>query len=82
MTPPRLLTKQQAADYCGVTVATFDAYRRRGIVPPPVANTRRWDRRAIDARLDKLSGLNTKSSALDDWLAERQRHAHGRTETH
>ncbi len=28
----RLLTRQQAAAYCGVTSDTFDDYRRRGIV--------------------------------------------------
>ena len=52
---PRLLTRQQAAAYCGVTPDTFDDYRQRAIVPDPIAGTNRWDRKLIDLWLDKAS---------------------------
>ncbi len=69
---PRLLTRQQAAAYCGVTPETFDDYRRRGIVPSPISGTNKWDRKLIDSWLDKASGIeaNTETS-LDGWRAKR-----------
>ena len=67
---PRLLTRQQAAAYCGVTPETFDDYRRRGIVPDPMPGTNRWDRKLIDQWLDKASGIaSTTNSSLDEWRA-------------
>ncbi len=54
---PRGLTRDQAAAYCGCeTTDAFDGWVRRGIVPGPMAGTRRWDRKAIDRALDRLSG--------------------------
>jgi hypothetical protein len=35
------------------SLRAFDEWVRRGIVPGPIAGTRRWDRKAIDAALDK-----------------------------
>ncbi len=69
---PRLLSRQQAAAYCGVSLETFDDYRRRGIVPGPISGTNRWDRKLIDMWLDKASGIdaNTETS-LDEWRAKR-----------
>jgi hypothetical protein len=47
-------------------------------MPGPIAGTRRWDRRAIDAALDRLSNLDLKlevgdrreraDRAFDEWL--------------
>jgi hypothetical protein len=37
----------------------------RGIMPPTLPGTRRWDRRAIDAMLSALGGLN-EPNAIDD----------------
>jgi len=69
---PRLLTRQQAAAYCGVTPDTFDDYRRRAIVPDPIAGTNRWDRKLIDQWLDKASGIASgATSSLDAWRAQR-----------
>jgi hypothetical protein len=70
---PRLLTREQAAAYCGVGLTTFTAWMRRGIVPGPVHRTHRWDRVAIDAALDVLSGIDAKlggKEALDQWKAK------------
>jgi hypothetical protein len=74
---PRLLTREQAAAYCGVGLTTFTGWVRRGIVPGPVHRTHRWDRMAIDAALDVLSGIDAKpeGKALDQWKAKhRPRH--------
>lgn len=70
----RGLSKQEAAEYCGcATPAAFDSWRAKGIVPGPIPGTTRWDRKALDAALDRASGLVTKSDELSPfqrWLAE------------
>lgn len=69
---PRLLTKNEAAAYCGVTTDTFDDYRRRAIVPDPVPGTNRWDRKLIDLWLDRASGIASQTTtSLDEWRARR-----------
>ena len=69
---PRLLTKQEAANYCGITRDTFDDYRLRGIVPGPIFGTNRWDRKKIDLWLDKASGIAAQTtSSLDEWRSKR-----------
>ncbi|WP_431014538.1 hypothetical protein [Bradyrhizobium pachyrhizi] len=57
---PRVLSKEEAAAYCGCkTLAAFDQWRAKGIVPGPIPGTTKWDRKAIDAALDRASGLVT-----------------------
>ena len=56
--PPRGLTRDAAATYCGLSPAGFDDWQQRGLVPGPMPGTKRWDIKAIDAALDKLSGLD------------------------
>ena len=69
---PRLLSRQQAAAYCSVSVETFDDYRRRAIVPDPIIGTNRWDRKLIDIWLDKASGIaSATATSLDTWRANR-----------
>jgi hypothetical protein len=41
---PRLLTREQAAAYCGVGLTTFTAWVRRGIVPGSVPRTHRSEK--------------------------------------
>jgi hypothetical protein len=66
----RLLTRIEAARYLSISVGAFDDWIRRGLVPRPIPSTRRWDRRAIDAALDALSGVgfNQQNNALDVWI--------------
>lgn len=73
---PRLLTREQAATYCGVGVTTFTTWVRRGIVPGPVSGTHRWDRKAIDGALDALGCIDDEfePNALDQWKATRPAH--------
>lgn len=74
----RGLTKHEAADYCGCnSLAAFDRWRQRGIVPGPIPGTTKWDRKALDAALDRASGLMTESAAemtpYQRWKAENAR---------
>ena len=63
---PRCLNRRQAAEYCGCcSLRAFDEWVRRGIVPGPIAGTRRWDRKAIDAALDKRSNLAPELASVD-----------------
>lgn len=74
---PRMLTREEAAAYCGLSPEGLTDWMRRGLVPKPIAGTHRIDRKALDAALDKLSGIEPerKSSALEEW--KRQRDARG-----
>lgn len=54
---PRLLTREQAAAYCGYSPSGFSAKVADGTFPGPVPGLARWDKLAIDRRLDELSGL-------------------------
>jgi hypothetical protein len=71
--PPRLLNKSQAAAYCGATLPTFGKWIARGLIPKALP-MRRWDRKALDLALDKMSGLIVESapkeSALEKWRRE------------
>lgn len=68
----RGLTKDEAAEYCGLSAAGFADWVRRGIAPGPIPDTHRWDRKALDLALDKASGItSTMPSAYDEWKAGR-----------
>ncbi|KQT88897.1 hypothetical protein ASG59_13565 [Methylobacterium sp. Leaf466] len=68
---PRGLTRDQAAEYCGCeSLAAFDDWVRRGIVPRAMAGTTRWDRKAIDRALDRRSGLlESADASFEEWAA-------------
>ena len=71
-TPPRLLTRAQAATYCNVSSATFSRWVSEGILPSPIPRTNRWDQRAIDIALDRIGGIQEQRvSALDGWKEAR-----------
>lgn len=55
---PRLLTREQAATYCGYSRSGFSRLVAIGALPGPIPGLSRWDKRAIDAKLDKISGLD------------------------
>ena len=74
MITPRGMSKKQAAAYAGCeTLSAFNNWIRRGIMPGPIPGTHKWDRKAIDAALDRLSGLQPKIapqlSPYDKWKA-------------
>lgn len=57
---PRGLTIEQAAEYCGVSVATLE---RHGPAPTKVGGRNVWDRKVLDLWLDRLAGIAPKSDA-------------------
>lgn len=73
---PRLMTGREAAAYCRVTATTWAKWVALRIVPAPIPGTRRWDRRALDLALDKLSGIEAprhqddRDAALEQWMRE------------
>jgi hypothetical protein len=76
----RGMTREEAAAYCGCeSMAAFNDWVRRGIVPGPLPGTHRWDRKAIDAALDRASGLEAtlQQSPLEAWRARRARASEG-----
>ncbi len=70
----RLLSRQEAAGYCGCSVATFSGWVSAGHMPRPLFGSRRWDRRAIDAAIDRASGLlsapENDNDPMQAWLRE------------
>jgi hypothetical protein len=69
---PRLVTEKQAAEAIGVELATFRAWVAAGKLPKPLADCGKFDLKALDAALDRVSGLSNPTNALDAW---RGRHA-------
>lgn len=76
---PRLLTQKQAAAYLGVTPPTFAKWVLAGIMPASLSITRKWDKKAIDARIDQISGL--ESNPKDDGYEARKREREARKAT-
>jgi hypothetical protein len=76
---PRGMTKKTAAAYCGCgSLAAFDDWVRRGILPGSIPGTHRWDRKAIDLKLDLASDLQSRTapaSALEEWRAKKNARA-------
>jgi predicted DNA-binding transcriptional regulator AlpA len=48
---PLVLTRPEGAKMCGISVKTFDAWVRKGVLPGPIAGTRRWSRGAMERQL-------------------------------
>ena len=64
---PRLMTIQEAAAYCRLTVAAYRKWQAKGLVPGPMPSTQRYDLYAIDRALDKCSSITqTADLAVDD----------------
>jgi hypothetical protein len=72
---PRLIGRQEAAAYCGITPTAFSLWVRTNIMPPAIPGTRKWDKKAIDAKLDEISGLvandNNTVDEFEKWSQER-----------
>jgi hypothetical protein len=54
---PRLLTRDQAAAYCGISPAHFTETIAREVPAVMVRATMRWDVRALDRWIDTKAGL-------------------------
>ncbi len=71
-TQPRLLTRHDAAEYCAITPSQFSNWVKDGLMPRALHGTQRWDKRAIDRKLDELSGIMAQSelSPLEQYKAK------------
>src|SRR5215207_1565468 len=68
----RLLGKKEAAAYCGLSERGFGNWVAKGLVPRALPGTARWDQKALDYALDRLSGLGstqTEDDPFGTWLA-------------
>jgi predicted component of type VI protein secretion system len=68
----RLMTETEAAEYLSLPVASV---KKLAVGRVRLGSRTRFDRRALDAHLDALSGLSTPTLSDDDMDAEFDRFA-------
>jgi predicted DNA-binding transcriptional regulator AlpA len=67
---PLVMTRREATKMCRISVQTFDAWVRKGILPGPIPGTRRWSRSAIEQHLGGVisaSPANDQFSPFEQW---------------
>lgn len=64
--PPRLIGRKEAAAYLGIGQSTFSLWVATHKMPQAVPGTRKWDKKAIDAKLDEISGLIAADDEVED----------------
>jgi predicted DNA-binding transcriptional regulator AlpA len=67
---PPVLTRPEGAKMCGISVKTFDTWVRKGILPGPIAGTRRWSRGAMERRLAgeiAVTSTTDQPSPFEQW---------------
>lgn len=71
--PPakRMLSRVEAAAYCGVGPSTFDKMVKDGLAPQPLKVYARnlFDRQKLDAAIDALSGTVAEPVEPNEWDA-------------
>ncbi len=67
----RLASEQQAAEQVGLDLATFRAWVECGRLPKRLPDCGKFYLKAIDAALDRISGLGDAGNALDAWRDKR-----------
>ena len=69
MPEARLMSREAAAAYCDLSVKAFDLWVKDGRLPCAIVGTRKWDRKAIDLALDKMSGIGSDEakSSWSEW---------------
>jgi predicted DNA-binding transcriptional regulator AlpA len=73
---PLVLTRREAATMCKISVQTFDAWIRKGLLPRPMAGTRRWSRAAVELALTGGAVaplVDSQHSPFEQW---KRRNAH------
>jgi hypothetical protein len=63
----RLTSETNAAKRLGLPLATFRQLVADGRLPKPIDEFGLFDMKALDAALDRLSGLGSATNALDAW---------------
>jgi len=66
----RLLVEKEAAEGVGLPLATFRHWVEIGRLPKPLPDCGLYDTKALDAALDRVSGLGAPANALDAWRAK------------
>ena len=69
---PRLLKPKDVAEYLSISTRTLSRWVRDGKIPGPVPDTGRYDRVAIDKKLDSLQHGELLESPLQRWRKERE----------
>lgn len=66
---PRGLSREEAADYVGIGATLFDALVTEGKLPKAIAlhGRRVWDRKRIDAALDRISDDGDIAGTTKEW---------------
>jgi hypothetical protein len=66
---PRLLSRAEAAEYCGLSPNAFDQYVARVVPSLEFGRRNLWDIRALDRWLDRRSGLAhaTGNDCPNEW---------------
>lgn len=66
------LTRAQAAALCELTPTGFDSWVKRGIVPGPIAGTRRWSKAALERAISGVAKggghADDPEAVFDEWL--------------
>lgn len=70
--PPRMMSKDRAAHYCGLGVTGFDREVAKGELPMPIALGGRelWSKVALDQALERLAG-----EGVNDWRGKSKLYA-------
>ena len=63
----RLVSEKEAAEATGLDLATFRAWVAAAKLPKPLLDCGKYDLKAVDAALDRVSGLGNATNALDAW---------------
>jgi hypothetical protein len=66
--PPRLLSRGEAASYCGVSAIHVAEHVASKVPPSQLGGRKLWDIRSLDQWLDQQSGLIELVQPIDDWL--------------
>jgi hypothetical protein len=67
---PRLLCREAAAAYCGISPAHFDEHVSPSVPPLVMGRRNLFDIRALDRWLDQRSGLGDALRPVEEWLGE------------
>lgn len=54
---PRLLSREVAAAYCGISPTHFDEHIAEAVLPISFGRSKRWDVKALDRWLDQQADL-------------------------
>lgn len=69
----RLATEKEVASEIGLDLATFRAWVSAGRLPGPISDCGKFDMKAIDMAIDKISGIGSPANALDSWRQKNAR---------